>query len=252
MWRMRGPWTRCDSPTSARCFRTSIWRRPGQSGAISIGCVMRPSSRRPKGRRTTNRMPIGPKTSDRENLRLQRPRPNRSRRPRPNVRPTMRSGSNAMPAARGCARPAWMPEESAPPATRLSRVRRIAKLGERIARRISAGFRCGSLERPMVPFAEQFSEEADSLRPVQLHQERAEVLAHESTDRSIRPEVDAVVFDAFLLPIDEDRIVLHPAGEERLRLFVDGDEGRVNRFCRGKPVPSQEDEEERLEGHRAG
>src|SRR5207237_5917309 len=37
--------------------------------------------------------------------------------------------------------------------------------------------------------------------------------------------------------------------EEFFGLFGDGDGGRVNLSCRGEPVPSQEDEEEFLEGH---
>src|SRR5207237_6862298 len=247
-----GPLRRRSSRCPSRSSRVAATRSPR-----SLGPRPRRRSRRPrpapagrtKGRRTTKRRLIGPTMSNRENRRPRRPRPSPSRRPRPNARPTTRSGSNDMPAARGCARPAWRPAASAVRATRLSRVLRIAKLGERTARRISADSRRDSLEGPTVPFAEQFAEEAGGLRPVQLHEERAKVFAHESADRSIRSEVDAVMLEAFLLSVDEDGVVLHATGEERLRLLVDGNEGRVDCFCRGEPVPSQEDEEELLEGH---
>src|SRR5439155_20966194 len=64
-----------------------------------------------------------------------------------------------------------------------------------------------------------------------------------------RPEVDAVMLEAFLVPIDEDGVALHGTGGERLRLLVDGDESRVDRLRGGQPILPEEDGEELLEGH---
>src|SRR2546421_11758006 len=107
----------------------------------------------------------------------------------------------------------------------------------------------GLLERPMVSFPQQFPKEARRLRPIQSHEERSQVLAHEPSDGAVRPEVDAVVFQALPLSIDTDRVVLHPPGKQGVCLLVDRDQRGVDRFRGGQPIRPEEDEEQFLEAH---
>src|SRR5438046_10360210 len=88
--------------------------------------------------------------------------------------------------------------------------------------------RLGSLERPMVSFPQQFPEEARRLRPIQSHEERSQVLAHEPSDGAVRPEVDTVVFQSLLLATDSNRVVLHPPRGEGVTLLVDGKRSEVD------------------------
>src|SRR5438876_11729021 len=89
----------------------------------------------------------------------------------------------------------------------------------------------GSLERPMVSFPQQFPKEARRLRPIQSHEERSKVLAHETAGGAVRAEVDAVVLETFLVSIEADRVVLDPPGEQSVCCLCVGD-SRAVEWCR--------------------
>src|SRR5207245_7775508 len=81
------------------------------------------------------------------------------------------------------------------------------------------------------------------------HEEGPQVLAHETARGAVRLEVDAIVFEAPLLSVDPHAVLLHPAREQRVRLLVHLDDGRVDALRRREPVRPEEDEEQVLEPH---
>src|SRR5437867_7838271 len=106
-----------------------------------------------------------------------------------------------------------------------------------------------SLERPVIPFPQQVAQEVGRLPAIDLHQEGPQVFAHEPTGRPVRLEVDAIVLDSFLLAVDSHRVIFDSPGQERVRLLIHGDHGRVDRLRGRKAVRPQEDRQEFFEGH---
>src|SRR6266581_58482 len=106
-----------------------------------------------------------------------------------------------------------------------------------------------SLECPVVPSPQQVAQQVGRLPAIDLHEERPQMLAHEPTGRAVRFEVDAVVLDSFLLPVDSHRVILDPSGQERIRLLIDGHHGWIDGLRGRQAVRPQEDLQEFFEGH---
>src|SRR6266508_3661749 len=85
-----------------------------------------------------------------------------------------------------------------------------------------------SSKRPVIPLPQQFPQEANGAGSVDSHQECPEVLAEQPPDRAVRLEVHAVVLDAALLAVDEDRVLLDGACEQGFGLLVDRHDGGVD------------------------
>src|SRR5437879_4698315 len=92
----------------------------------------------------------------------------------------------------------------------------------------------------MVAFPQQIAQQVGRLPAVDLHEERPQVLAHEPPGRTVRLEVDTIVFDPFLLPVDSHGVFLHPTCQERLRILVHGDDRRIDGLGRCEAIPPEE------------
>src|SRR5438132_8594 len=80
----------------------------------------------------------------------------------------------------------------------------------------------------MVAFPQQVAQQVGRLPAVDLHQEGAQVLAHEPPGRAVRLKVDAIVFEPFLLPVDPHGVFLHPTRQERVCILVHRDDRRID------------------------